>query len=66
MNEGAYGGGGYGGQQGGYNDSAKTCYACGGFGMNRILSQFTSRSYGERLHARSKMLQLRSLGTCQP
>jgi hypothetical protein len=36
MNEGVYGGGGFGGQQGGgggYNDSAKTCYACGGFGM---------------------------------
>jgi len=38
MNDGVYGGGGYGGQQGGYNDSAKTCYACGGFGMNRIVS----------------------------
>jgi hypothetical protein len=37
MNDGVYGGGGFGGQQGGggggYNDSAKTCYACGGFGM---------------------------------
>jgi len=34
MNEGTYGSGGFGGQQGGgYNDSAKTCYACGGFGL---------------------------------
>jgi cellular nucleic acid-binding protein len=36
MNEGSYGGaqGGFGGQQGGgYNDSGKTCYACGGFGI---------------------------------
>lgn len=31
MNEGSYGGG-FGGQQG-YNDNAKTCYACGGFGI---------------------------------
>jgi cellular nucleic acid-binding protein len=32
MNEGGYGGGG-GFNQGGYADSGKTCYACGGFGM---------------------------------
>jgi len=66
MNDGVYGGGGYGGQQGGYNDSAKTCYACGGFGIKPHYISFISRSYGERLHSRSKMLQLRPLGTCQP
>ena len=38
MNEGGYaGGGGFGGQQG-YNDSGKTCYACGGFGKKKPLS----------------------------
>jgi hypothetical protein len=35
MNEGGYGGG-FGGQ--GYNESAKTCYACGGFGILPRLS----------------------------
>jgi len=66
MNEGSYGGGGFGGQQGGYNDSGKTCYACGGFGTPRTLPSLNCRPYGKGLQPRPKMLQLWSFGTRQP
>ena len=36
MNEGGYSAG-FGGQQSSYNDSGKTCYACGGFGIYSYL-----------------------------
>jgi len=69
MNEGGgYGqGGGFGGgqQSGGYNDSGKTCYACGGFGMFHLLPYLTCRPHGKRLQSRPKMLQLRPFRPCQ-
>jgi hypothetical protein len=55
MNEGGgYGsgqGGGFGGGQqgGGYNDSGKTCYACGGFGILQFHPCLTFRPHGKGL-----------------
>jgi uncharacterized membrane protein len=52
MNEGGYGsGGGFGGGQqgGGYNDSGKTCYACGGFGILQFHPCLTCRPHGKGL-----------------
>jgi hypothetical protein len=52
MNEGSYGGapqGGFGGQQGGYNDSGKTCYACGGFGRSSLFPTLIGRPHGKGL-----------------
>ena len=55
MNEGGYGGGaGFSGQQQGYNDSGKTCYACGGFGKQPSLYLSNPQATWQKTAARVK------------
>jgi cellular nucleic acid-binding protein len=51
---GNFGGGGFGSQN--YDNSGKTCYACGGFGTCATKNASNNRTYGERLQSRAEVL----------